>query len=78
MAASPKSARSDLFRFGPYEANLDKLELRKFGVRVHLERKPWQLLVLLLQRPGELVGRPELQRELWPEGTYVDFELGLL
>ena len=77
MSVSSKSAVCDLYRFGPYEADLDKLELRKFGVRVHLERKPWQVLVFLLQRQGELVSRPELQRELWAEGTYVDFELGL-
>jgi len=77
VPASLTSANCDLYRFGPYEADLDNHELRKFGVRVQLERKPWQLLVLLIQRPGELVGRPELQRELWPEGTYVDFDLGL-
>ena len=70
-------AKTRLYRFGPFEVDQNRAELRKLGVKVRLERKPWQLLVCLLQRPGELIGRAELQRELWPEGTYVDFELGL-
>lgn len=69
--------RAQLYRFGPYEADIRRGELRKYGIRIRLERKPWQLLVNLLQRPGELVARTELQRVLWSDGTFVDFELGL-
>jgi TolB-like protein/DNA-binding winged helix-turn-helix (wHTH) protein/cytochrome c-type biogenesis protein CcmH/NrfG len=77
VALSFMTAKTGSYRFGPFEADLNQAELRKLGVKVHLERKPWQLLVCLLPRPGELICRAELQRELWPEGTYVDFELGL-
>jgi TolB-like protein/tetratricopeptide (TPR) repeat protein/DNA-binding winged helix-turn-helix (wHTH) protein len=51
--------------------------LRKFGQRVRLERKPWQLLISLLERPGELVTRAELQRAVWSADVFVDFEHGL-
>jgi TolB-like protein/DNA-binding winged helix-turn-helix (wHTH) protein/Tfp pilus assembly protein PilF len=65
------------YRFGPYEADLSREELRKFGLRIRLEAKPWHLLVALLKRPGELVSRNELQRVMWSEGVFVDFEHGL-
>ncbi len=76
-AEKPLSAPDLLYRFGPFEADRARGELRKFGVRIRLERKPWQLLVALLQRPGELVTRSELQRALWGEDVFVDFEHGL-
>src|SRR5947209_19861036 len=65
------------YRFGPYEADLTRDELRKFGLRIRLEPKPWHLLIAVLQRPGELVTRSELQRSLWGEDVFVDFEHGL-
>src|SRR6266550_4180195 len=65
------------YRFGPYEADLSRDELRKFGLRIRLEPKPWHLLIALLRRPGELVTRSELQRALWGEDVFVDFEHGL-
>ncbi len=66
-----------LYRFGPYEADTARNELRKFGLRIRLEGKPWQLLVLLLDRAGEVVTRTELQCSLWDDGVFVDFENGL-
>jgi DNA-binding winged helix-turn-helix (wHTH) protein len=77
VAAQLPPTTMALYRFGPFEADIEKAELRKFGLRVRLEPKPWQLLLCLLHRPGELVTRAELQSELWAEGTFVDFELGL-
>jgi hypothetical protein len=53
-----------LYRFGPYEVDTSRKELRKFGLRIRLEAKPWRLLVTLLQRPGNLVTRSELQGAL--------------
>ena len=50
-----------LYRFGPYEADTARKELRKFGIRIRLEHKPWQLLIALLDRAGEAVTRSELQ-----------------
>jgi DNA-binding winged helix-turn-helix (wHTH) protein/tetratricopeptide (TPR) repeat protein len=65
------------FRFGPFEVDLYKNELRKFGTRLRLQPKPWRLLLALLERPGELVTRAELERKLWEDGVFVDFEHGL-
>jgi 6-phosphogluconolactonase len=66
-----------LYRFGPFEADTSKGELRKFGSRIRLEPKPWRLLITLLQRPGELVTRRELECVLWGESVFVDFEHGV-
>jgi TolB-like protein/DNA-binding winged helix-turn-helix (wHTH) protein/Tfp pilus assembly protein PilF len=76
-ATKSSSLATLLYRFGPYEADTSRNELRKFGQRMRLERKPWQLLIALLQRPGELVTRSELQRALWGDDVFVDFEHGL-
>lgn len=65
------------YRFGPYELDLERNELRKFGLRIKLERKPLQLLIALLECSGEVVTRSELRQLLWGEGVFVDFEKGL-
>src|ERR1700758_1076075 len=64
-------------RFGPFEADLDTHELWKNGVRVKLGGQPFEILSLLLRRPGQMVSREELQKELWAEDTFVDFNHGL-
>jgi DNA-binding winged helix-turn-helix (wHTH) protein/Tol biopolymer transport system component len=64
-------------QFGVFEADLATRELYKRGVPVHLQDKPFQILVLLLERPREVVTREELQTRLWPNGTFVDFGKGL-
>jgi TolB-like protein/DNA-binding winged helix-turn-helix (wHTH) protein/tetratricopeptide (TPR) repeat protein len=66
-----------VYGFGPYKADTKNEELRKLGTRIRLERKPWLLLILLLERQGEVVSRTELQRALWGDDTFVDFEQGL-
>jgi cholera toxin transcriptional activator len=65
------------YRFGVFEANAATGELRRQGIRVKLNTQPFQMLMLLLARPGELVTREDISRELWPEGTFVDFEHGV-
>ena len=65
------------FRFGVFEADVATGELRKQGIRIKLNVQPFQVLVLLLARPGEVLTREEIARELWPEGTFVDYEHGL-
>jgi TolB-like protein/DNA-binding winged helix-turn-helix (wHTH) protein/Tfp pilus assembly protein PilF len=57
--------------------DLESGELRKHGVKIKLQQKPFQILALLLERPGEVVTREELQRRLWPSDVFVDFESGL-
>ncbi len=64
-------------RFGVFAADLRAGELYKSGVRVKLQGQPFQVLAMLLERPGEVVSREELQRRVWPEGTFVDFDHGL-
>jgi eukaryotic-like serine/threonine-protein kinase len=71
------SSRHRLVRFGVFEVDLRTLELRKHGVRIHLEDQPFHILTLLLQHPGELVTREQLREQLWPEGTFVDFDRSL-
>ncbi|MBA2304384.1 MAG: winged helix-turn-helix domain-containing protein, partial [Acidobacteria bacterium] len=63
--------------FGPFEVNAHTGELRKRGVRVRLSGQPFQILLLLLARPGNLVTRDELREQLWSDGTFVDSEHGL-
>jgi DNA-binding winged helix-turn-helix (wHTH) protein/tetratricopeptide (TPR) repeat protein len=64
-------------RFGPFEIDLESPELRRAGVPVRIQKLPLQLLSVLLERPGHVVTRQELQKRLWPADTFVDFEDGL-
>jgi TolB-like protein/DNA-binding winged helix-turn-helix (wHTH) protein/Tfp pilus assembly protein PilF len=64
-------------RFGAFEADLRTGELRKNGVKIKLHHQPFQVLSILLEHPGEVVTREELQRRLWPADTFVDFDNGL-
>ena len=64
-------------RFGPFEADFYTRELRKRGIRIKLQDQPFQVLAMLLERPGELVTREEIRAKLWPQDTFVDFDHGL-
>jgi len=64
-------------RFAVFELDLESAELRKHGIKIKLQQKPFQILALLLERPGEVVTREELQQRLWPSDVFVDFESGL-
>ncbi|MGI8771212.1 MAG: winged helix-turn-helix domain-containing tetratricopeptide repeat protein [Acidobacteriaceae bacterium] len=64
-------------RFGLFEVDARSGELRRKGSKVDLQDQPFQALVLLLERPGEVVTREELSKRLWPENTFVDFDRGL-
>jgi TolB-like protein len=61
-------------RFGVFELDLAAGELRKRGLRLKLQRQPFQILQALLERPGELVSRADLRNKLWPDNVYLDFE----
>ncbi len=71
------SGPKGLVQFGLFELNMQTGELRKSGVRVRLQGKPFQILQALLERPGAVVTREELRKRLWPADTFVDFESGL-
>jgi len=74
MAETQSSVR--FVRFGPFEADLRSGELRKDGVKLKFSGQPFQVLAILLERPGEVVTREELQKRLWPD-TFVDVERNL-
>lgn len=65
------------FRFGAFEADSATGELRRQGIRIKLNAQPFQVLVMLLERPGDLLTREEISRRLWPDGTFVDYEHGV-
>ena len=76
-AESRSRPGSEIVRFGTFEVNVRSGELRKRGLRVSLQDQPLRILAALLERPGEVVGREDLCRRLWPQGTFVDFEHSL-
>ncbi len=66
-----------VFRFGVFEADTRAGELRKSGVRIKLHSQPFAVLIILLERPAEIVTREEMRQRLWGDGTFVDFDHGL-
>src|SRR5580704_4256792 len=64
-------------QFGVFEVDLQTGQLRKHGLRVRLQEQPFKVLVMLLERHGDVVTREELQKKLWPADTFVDFDHGL-
>src|SRR5580765_2786497 len=75
MGTAPHTVR--VFRFGAFACDARTGELTNGGQRTPLRDQPLQLLLALLERPGELVTREELTRRLWPADTFVDFDRGL-
>jgi Tol biopolymer transport system component/DNA-binding winged helix-turn-helix (wHTH) protein len=75
--AENRQSVSPLVRFGPFDADLQTQELRKHGVRLRLPRQSFQILKMLLERPGSLITREELRQVLWPSDTFVDFDHSL-
>jgi DNA-binding winged helix-turn-helix (wHTH) protein/cephalosporin-C deacetylase-like acetyl esterase len=61
-------------RFGPFELDLRSAELRRNDLRIRLQDQPFQILLLLLERPGEVVLREEIRQKLWPNNTVVEFD----
>jgi len=66
-----------IVRFGVFELDTRAGELRKSGARIRVQEQPFQILVMLLERPDEVVSREELRQKLWPADTFVDFEHGV-
>ena len=74
-STGPQSAPR--YRFGVFEVDAATGELRRQGLRVKLNTQPFQVLLMLLDRAGQLLTREEISRELWPDGTFVDYEHGV-
>ena len=68
---------AEIYQFGVFEANRATGELRKHGVKVKLHAQPFQVLLMLLETPGDLVSRQQMRERLWADGTFVDFESAL-
>jgi Tol biopolymer transport system component/DNA-binding winged helix-turn-helix (wHTH) protein len=71
------AANPGVVRFGLFELHLDSRELRKSGVKIKLQEQPFLILALMLERAGAIVTREQLRKKLWPEDTFVDFDLSL-
>ena len=65
------------YRFGPFELNTGEESLARNGARVKVQDLPYRLLVMLLERPAEIVTREEVRQRLWPENTFVEFDNSL-
>ena len=77
MATGLNGNLRSVVRFGVYEVDPHAGELRRNGVKIKLQEQPFQVLTMLLERPGEVISREELQRRLWPADTFVDFDHSL-
>lgn len=66
--------RPPVLRCGPIEIDLADAEIRRHGIRGKLQEKPFQLLAILVERPGAIVTREELRTRLWSGNTHMDFE----
>lgn len=74
---SPTPSGSPLLKFGAFEVDLRTGELRRHGIRIRLQRQPYQILAMLLEKPGEIVSREEIRIRLWAGDTFVDFDHGV-
>src|SRR6187397_561338 len=77
MTVGQEARSFGLIRFGVFEADLRSGELRKNGVKIRLPGQPFEVLAVMLERPSEVITREELQKRLWPDGTFVDFDHSL-
>ena len=75
--AGESSVSTNLVRFGPYQVDRRAGEVRKHDQRIRLSGQPFEVLSLLLERPGEMVTREEIRQRLWTENVFVDFERSL-
>jgi cholera toxin transcriptional activator len=73
----PPAGNARLYRFGIYEVDVRSGELRKNGAKLKLQEQPFQVLAMLLERPGEVLTRDQLRQRLWPADTFVDFDHSL-
>jgi DNA-binding winged helix-turn-helix (wHTH) protein/Tfp pilus assembly protein PilF len=69
-----QGATRRIVRFGSYEADLREASLTKAGIRIRLQEQPFQILVLLLEHPGQIVTREEIRQKLWSDDTFVEFD----
>jgi len=71
------SHKKAVYRFGPFQLDPEKATLARNGNQLKLQDLPYRLLVLLVERPGEIVSREEVRQHLWPQNTFVEFDNSL-
>ncbi len=76
-STNPPANGVQRYRFGIYEADVRAGELTRDGIKVKLQEQPFQVLLMLIERAGDVVSREELQQRLWPADTFVDFDHSL-
>jgi TolB-like protein/DNA-binding winged helix-turn-helix (wHTH) protein/Flp pilus assembly protein TadD len=74
VGASQPQTRPPRVQFSAFEVNLASRELFKHGTRIRLQKQPFEILCMLLERPGQIVSREELRDRLWPNNTFVEYE----
>jgi Tol biopolymer transport system component/DNA-binding winged helix-turn-helix (wHTH) protein len=77
VSLTPQPQSSNRIRFGVFELEPESGVLRKRGVRIRLQEQPLRVLLALLEKPGEVVTREELQQKVWAGNEFGDFEHGL-
>jgi len=77
VMATTSNPRARTVRFATFEVDLTARELRKGGVKIKVHGQPFEVLAMLLERPGEIVPREEFKQKLWPTDTFVDFDHGV-
>jgi DNA-binding winged helix-turn-helix (wHTH) protein len=77
MSALQPDNTGRIVGFGVFELDLEAGELRRNGIKLHLQEQPFQVLAILLERAGMVVAREELRQKLWKQDTFVDFDHGL-
>src|SRR5262245_15667496 len=73
----PAAPARQAVQFGTFELHPDARDLRKQGIKIKLQDRPFRVLEVLLERPGQIVTRDELRARVWPKGTFVEFDQGL-
>lgn len=76
-SSKPRGSSGETIRFGEFELDLRRRELRKRGIRIRVQEQPLTILTALLEQPGEVLSREELRKRVWGEETFVEFEHGL-
>src|SRR5215472_11810038 len=71
---NPGARPTRTIRFGPFELDTRAAELRKHGIKIRLQEQSFQILVMLLESPGEVVLREDIRKKLWPNDTIVEFD----
>src|SRR6202142_4026424 len=77
MSVPERAPHGICYRFGPFELNSAEESLSRNGVRVKVQDLPFRLLVMLLERPGEIITREEVRQRLWTDNTFVEFDNSL-